>query len=80
MGKSVAFFENGSWYHRTKVLQEDYSVKYGKKGGFATKEEAENSYKKYEEEFEMQSSGIIKKFDENLSFKNYLVYWFKNIY
>lgn len=80
MGKSSAFFENGSWYHRTKVLQEDYSVIYGKKGGFATKEEAEESYKQYEERFEMQSSGVIRKFDDSISFKNYLVYWFKNIY
>lgn len=30
-----AFYERGSWYHRTKVLQEDYSVKYGKIGGFS---------------------------------------------
>lgn len=29
--KSVAFYERGSWYHRTKELQDDYKVKYGKK-------------------------------------------------
>lgn len=29
--KSVAFWERGSWYHRTKTLQEDYTVRYGKK-------------------------------------------------
>ena len=23
-----AFYENGSWYHRTKVLNEDGTVKY----------------------------------------------------
>ena len=34
MKNSVAFFENGSWYHRTKILNNDYTVKYGKKGGF----------------------------------------------
>lgn len=80
MGKSVAFFENGSWYHRVKMLQDDYSVKYGKKGGFITKEDAEESYKACEEEFERKSAGKIKKFDENLTFKNYLIYWFENIY
>ena len=34
MGKSVAFFENGSWYHRTKVMNDDYTV------GYATREAA----------------------------------------
>ena len=52
--KSVAFFERGSWYHRTKILQEDYTVTYGKKGGFKTKEEAEESYAKYNNEYEKQ--------------------------
>lgn len=80
MGKSVAFFENGSWHHRTKVLQEDYSVKYGKKGGFNTKEEAEESYRQYEEEFERKSSGVIIKFDDSLTFRGYLIYWFENVY
>jgi hypothetical protein len=39
--KTVAFFEAGSWYHRVKILQEDGTTKYSKKGGFATHEEAE---------------------------------------
>ena len=29
-----AFWERNSWYHRTKTLQPDYTVKYGKIGGF----------------------------------------------
>ena len=32
--KKVAFFERNSWYHRTKTLLPDHSIKYGKKGGF----------------------------------------------
>ncbi len=32
---SAAFFENNSWYHRTKILQDDGSIKYSKKGGYA---------------------------------------------
>lgn len=47
-----AFFERNSWYHRTKVLQEDYSVKYGKIGGFKTDKEAEDAYNKHMEEFD----------------------------
>ena len=80
MGKSVAFFENGSWYHRTKIMNDDYTVGYGKKGGFNTQDEAEASYYKYEEEFKSKSIGKIINFDESLTFKNYLMYWFENIY
>lgn len=77
--KSVAFFERGSWYHRTKELLEDNSIKYGKVGGFKTKEEAEESYYKYREEFEKQS--VIKNiYDDNLLLKDYLIYWFDNVY
>ena len=54
MGKGVAFFENGSWYHRTKELNEDYTVKYSKKGGFATEKEAEESYNEYEENLQLK--------------------------
>ena len=80
MGKSVAFFENGSWYHRTKVMNDDYTVGYGKKGGFKTQEEAEESYYKYENEFKLKSAGNILKLDDDVTFKSYLIYWFENIY
>ena len=80
MGKSVAFLENGSWYHRTKVMNEDYTVGYGKKGGFKTQEEAEESYYKYENEFKLKSAGNILKLDDDVTFKSYLIYWFENIY
>ena len=49
--QGTAFYEAGSWYHRMKTLQEDGSTKYSKKGGFATAEEAEKSYRKCEEEY-----------------------------
>ena len=49
--KGVAFFERGSWYHRFKLLQEDGTTKYAKKGGFKTAKEAEQSYHKYEAEY-----------------------------
>lgn len=77
--KSVAFFERGSWYHRTKELLEDNSIKYGKLGGFQTEEEAEESYYKHREEFEKQC--VVKNiYDDNLLFKDYLIYWFDNVY
>jgi len=30
--KKIAFFERNSWYHRTKTLMPDHTIKYGKKG------------------------------------------------
>ena len=39
--KGNAFFERNSWYHRIKVLQPDGTTKYGKKGGFLSREEFE---------------------------------------
>ena len=50
--KSPAFYEAGSWYHRIKVLQEDGTTKYSKKGGFATAKDAEESYKSYEKQYQ----------------------------
>ena len=41
----VAFFERGSWYHRIRFYDEDYIVRYGKKGGFKTPEDAEKRSK-----------------------------------
>ena len=78
--KSVAFFERGSWYHRTKILQNDYSVKYGKIGGFQTQSEAEESYRKHKEEFEraIVANGIMKNKDVLLV--DYLIYWYEKIY
>lgn len=49
--KSPAFYEGSSWFHRVKILQPDGSTKYSKRGGFATREEAEQSCYKYEEEY-----------------------------
>ena len=37
--KSVAFYQGSSWFHRTKVLQENGEIKYGRRGGFATASE-----------------------------------------
>lgn len=78
--KSVAFFERGSWYHRTKTLQEDFTVSYGKKGGFATSEEAEESYKKCKEEFLKELTMHHLNIDQEVYLSDYLVYWFENIF
>ena len=69
-----AFFERGSWHHRIKVLNEDYTTTYGKKGGFATPEEAEESYKKHKEEYENQLEIHHLNIDKEVYFSNYLLY------
>ena len=47
-----AFFERNTWNHRTKKLLPDYTIKYGKKGGFETAEEAEKAYQEHIKEFD----------------------------
>lgn len=80
--KSVAFFENGSWYHRTKTFLEDGTTKYGKKGGFKTAEEAEESFALYNERFKkaVRDYQIANQIDKDILLKDYLIYWFDEIY
>ena len=79
--KSVAFYERGSWYHRTKELLKNGSVKYGKKGGFTSQEEAEKSYYIYDEKFkEQQRQFYASIVDKDIMFKDYLLYWIENVY
>lgn len=79
--KSVAFFERGSWYHRYKELEENGQVKYSKKGGFKSIEEAEESYYIYDEKFkEQQRNYYATILDKEIMFKDYLIYWLENVY
>ena len=80
--KRVAFFENNSWYHRYKELQDDMTIKYSKKGGFETPEEAEESYWKYEKRFKEKQREFQMAYMKNadIMFGDYLKYWFEHIY
>ena len=80
--KSVAFFERNSWYHRTKVLEDNGTVKYGKIGGFASQAEAEKSYWECLEEFNRQQRKrqISGKGNKEVLFKDYLIYWFEEVF
>ncbi len=80
MSKSIAFYERGSWYHRTKELQEDYKVKYGKKGGFKTQEEAEESYNKCNEQFIKDLTANHLMIDKEVMLADYLIYWFEYVF
>lgn len=80
--KSKSFFENNSWYHRTKVLREDGTVKYSKKGGFATSQEADKSYDKCEAEFKKayRAYELAHKVNTEVMLKDYLIYWFEEVF
>ena len=74
---SVAFFERGSWYHRTKSLDEKGNIKYGKKGGFSTQKEAEDDYWLCLEEFE-KSRLLVCEDVGSITLGDYLKKWFEN--
>lgn len=79
---STAFFENNSWYHRTKTLQADGTIKYSKKGGFTSSKEAEKSYKQHEAEFKKayRSYHLANQINTEVMLKDYLIYWFEEIF
>lgn len=80
--KSVAFFERGSWYYRTKILKEDGTVKYGKKGGFESEQDAVKAYKLAEKEFKQQQRKAVMtgKNRQEVMLKDYLIYWYEEVF
>ena len=80
--KSVAFFERGSWYYRTKTLKEDGTVKYGKKGGFESEQDAVKAYKLAEKEFKQQQRKLVMsgKNRQEVMLKDYLIYWYEDVF
>lgn len=75
---SVAFFERGSWYHRTKTLDDTGKIKYGKKGGFASQKEAEENYWKCLEAFEKSRMSREVKNYGTITLGDYLKVWFED--
>ena len=72
-----AFFERGSWYHRTQYYDENENIKYGKKGGYETEEEAERGYAVHKETF-VREKGVYERTrteDREMDFKKYLQKW-----
>lgn len=76
------FFEGASWYHRTKILQEDGTVKYTKRGGYKTAAEAEEGYQRYEEAFKKacRKYQASVKINQEIGLKDYLIYWFEEVF
>lgn len=75
-----AFYERGSWYHRIKILNDDYTTTYSKKGGFSSSEEAEESFKKYDKEYKEQLEINHLNIDKEVYLSSYLIYWYENIF
>lgn len=80
--KGKSFFENNSWYHRTKILLEDGTIKYSKKGGFATSREADKSYDQHEAEFKKayRAYQLAHQVNTEAMLKDYLIYWFEEVF
>lgn len=78
--RSVAFFEAGSWYHRVKILKEDGTTRYSKKGGFMTAKEAEESHYICEEEYKKAYRAYHVSSSTDFELKDYLIYWIEEIY
>lgn len=77
--KSAAFFYKGSWYHRTKILNSNGTVKYGKKGGFKTAAEARANYNSMLAAFENEKKGITQNY-KGITLREYLKYWFYDVH
>lgn len=75
-----AFFERNTWNHRTKKLLPDYTIKYGKKGGFETAEEAEKAYQEHIKEFDRKMNMTFLEVDKEVTLKNFLLYWYVSIF
>ena len=78
--RSSVFFEAGSWYHRLKLLQDDGTTKYTKKGGFNTKQEAELSGQKCEAEYQKAYRAYHAAKSSDMKLDDYLRYWMEQIY
>lgn len=81
--KNVSVFKRGnSWYHYVKILRDDGSTGYSKKGGFSTAAEAERSYRQHEEEFKKayRTYQMSNKINTDLGLKDYLIFWFEEMY
>jgi len=62
------------------VLKEDGTTGYSKKGGFASAEEAEKSYRHCEEEFAQAYRNYHANNSTDFELREYLIYWLEEIY
>ena len=79
--QGAAIFNGSTWYHRYKILLPSGDIKYGKEQGFNTPEEANESSRKYEEEFEnaARKQGLATRLDGKIMFIDYLKYYLEDV-
>jgi len=76
------YYNGKSWSHNIKILNADGTFKYSKRAGFKSAEEAMISAATYEDNFkeDVRKYNLKNKLDINVSVKDYLVYWFDEVY
>ena len=74
------FFEAGSWYHRVRILKDDGSTKYSKRGGFASAEEAEASRRRDDEDYFRAYRAFHSSRIKDFTMEDYLEYWLEETY
>ena len=73
--------EDGSWGHSTKMVNAfTCTIEYGRRNGFASKEEAEESYHQSMDSYQRQISKLKKERNMPFTFSEYLDHWIQEVY
>ena len=76
----ISFYEYSSWAHRYKIVGSNGEIIYKKKKGYKTEEESDTAYFEHEKEFEEQLNKKNEQVSKDISFKDYVIHWFEDIY
>ena len=76
----ISFYEYSSWAHRYKIVGSNGEIIYKKKKGYKTEEESDTAYFEHEKEFEEQLKKKNEQVSKDISFKDYVIHWFEDVY
>ena len=72
--------DNGTWSHLTKLVNPLIcTIEYGRRTGFSSREEAEESYQRSLVSYHDQLSKLKKERDMPFTFSEYLDYWLNDV-
>ena len=72
--------DNGTWAHLTKLVNPLIcTIEYGRRTGFSSREEAEESYQRSMDSYQDLLSMLKKTRNVPFTFSEYLDYWIKEI-
>ena len=72
--------DNGTWAHLTKLVNPLIcTIEYGRRTGFSSREEAEESYQRSLTSYQDQLSKLKKERDMPFTFSEYLDYWLNDV-